>query len=45
MEEKMTNKDLLDEILVSNFDDSSYEMNTYYKENTIVVAGCIQIND
>lgn len=45
MEESLTNKDLLDEILISDFDDSSYEMSTYYKANTIVIAGCIQVND
>lgn len=42
--ERFTNKDLLDEILVSDFDDSAYEMSTYYQQITITIAGSIQVN-
>lgn len=42
--EKLTNNDLLNEILVSDFDEAAYEMSTYYKQVTIVIAGSIQVN-
>ena len=46
MESKMTNQDLLDEILNDEFgecDESSYELSSYYDPVNVLVAGTISI--